>query len=328
MPPTWSATYDTLYSSTWAYRSPKIFDSAMQITPSWYILSKKGRSEPRSGGYHIQEPIQYAQNASGTWTGRGRSITISNTDILTMSQWDWKYYTIHMVRYFADEQKNKGKQQATSIVRANIDNAKSTIGQDLEVSTFGDGTGDGNLACDGLDNIIAEDPTTGTVGNIPRETYPYWRNQYEDFDATYTLEVDMLQRMDNMFNNCSIYGDPSNRFPTQLLTTQTLEQQYTQEAREMGMVTMNADPQMVDLGFGELKHKGAPITWSPQCKAQSMYFITHNNLRWVYDPAANMKMGPWIDLPTQPFDRLAHIMVAGNMICSCPRKQGVIFDMV
>jgi len=319
-------TMNSMFATTWPSRKAKVFQQIFKATPLRMLLMEGGRVENRTGGTYIEEIIEYDDNTSAQWIGRGGSVSIGEVDPLTISRWNWRTLTGQVVRLWDDEMKNSGKEQIIRYVNAKISNLRNSISNKLEVALFADGSDTNSI--DGLDNIVAEAPATGTVANINRANYSWWRNNFYDFNgAGDTISVHLLKRMVKGWNDCGVYGTELDRFPNITVTTQALYESYEEEARELGQVTFNAKKNMVDLSFGDLMFKGNPITWSPSCKSGSIYLLNTNYLRWVADSRANMQMGKWLDIVNQPGDVVSHTMLKGNLVCSRPRAQKVLFNV-
>ena len=317
---------NSMFATTMASRKGKVFNQIFKATPLRMALLEGGRVETRNGGTYIEEVIEYDDNSSSQWIGRGGSVVLGDTDPLTISRWNWRTLTGHIIRLWDDELKNSGKEQVVRYVNSKISNLKNSMSADLEVALFADGTTANSI--DGLDNIVAEAPGTGIIANINRATYSWWRNNYYDFNgAGDVIGLHLIKRMNKGWNDCGIYGMELNRFPDMTVTTQSIYEDYEEEAREMGTVVMNSKQNMVDLSFGSMMYKAKPITWSPSCKSGSLYLLNTEYLRWVGDSRANMSMGKWLDIVRQPGDVVAHVMMKGNLVCSRPRAQKVIFNI-
>jgi len=323
--PTYNETLDTMYATTWVLRRKSIVDQAFEATPFWYTLSKKGKRKTQTGGRRIECPLNYGKNETVTYVGKGGTVTIESTDPVTIAYYDWKYLTGHIVRYFKDFQQNRGKAALINKVNSDIDNLQSSLIDRLEEDLFGDGTGIGGLAIDGLDKYLAETQTSGTVGGLNRATYGWWRANTKDMSGEPT-SIYLRKRMNSMFNDCGRYGKGVSRFPDLIVCAQGVYELYEDECLEISRIVIN-DKKLADLGFGDLAYKGRPITWSPSCKSGSMYILNTNFLEWVADPIENFTMGEWLPIVNQPRDRIAHVMTVGNLICSNLRKQGVIYDI-
>lgn len=316
---------DTLYTTTWQLRRKEIVDQIMTATPFWYLMTKKGKRRTESGGRWIEVPLQYAKNETVQFFGKGDTISINDTQPLTVARWDWKYLAGSIVRYFVDDQKNRGQAAVINLMNAKLDNLRMSLIDKLETSLFGDGTGDSSKAIDGLGNIIAETTTSGTVAGIDRASYTWWRNNATNQTGK-SSSVYLRSAMSTMFNNCGKQGEGVTRFPDVIVTTQTIYEYYESETVEIARILIG-DKQLADLGFGELAYKGRPITWSPAQTADNMYFINTNFLEFVADPIANFDMTDWKPIIDQPNDRIAQIVSVGNLVCSNCQRQGVLYNI-
>lgn len=321
--PTLTEQLNTMYTTTWYLRQKKVVDQIFNATPFWYLMSKKGKRSTQSGGRSIETPLSYAKNETCKFIGRGGTVEMEATDPLTVVHWQWRYLTGHIIRYFADFQQNRGKAQLIKKVNSDIDNLKGSLVDKLETAMFSDGTGDSSLAIDGLGNIVAIDPTTGTVGNLNRATYSWWRNKYKSMSGE-AASIYLRKRMNTMFNDCGKLGEGVSRFPDILVCAQDVYEMYESECLEISRIIIS-DRKMADLGFGDIAFKGRPFTWSPSCSAGYLYFLNTNNLEWVADPIENFTLGDWLPIVNQPRDVVAHSMTVGNLVCSNCAKQGVIF---
>ena len=316
---------NTMYTTTWYLRRKAIVDQAFDATPFWYLLKKKGKRSTQTGGRSIEIPLQYAKNETVKFIGRGGTVDLEATDPLTVVHWQWRYLTGHIIRYFADFQQNRGKAQLIKKVNADIDNLQSSLIDELETALFSDGTGDSGNAIDGLGNIIAEAPATGTVGDLNRATYSWWRNQYKNMSGE-AASIYLRKRMNTMFNDCGKQGKGVTRFPDIMVCAQDVHELYEDEALEISRI-MISDRKMADLGFGDIAYKGRPITWSPSCTSGSMYFLNTSVLEWIADPIENFSLGEWLPIVNQPRDVVAHSMTVGNLVAGNCKRLGVIFDI-
>ena len=323
--PTLTEQLDTMYTTTWYLRKKKIVDQAFNATPFWYLMSKKGKRTTQTGGRSIEIPLQYAKNETVQYVGRGGSVALSATDPLTVVHWDWKYLTGHIIRYFADFQKNRGQAQLIKKVNADIDNLQKSLIDQLETSLFSDGTADSGMAIDGLGNIVAEAPATGTVGDLNSATYNWWRNRYKDMTNEPT-SIYLRKRMAKMFNDCGLQGEGVTRFPDIVVCAQGVHELYEAEALEISRIIIS-DKKLADLGFGEIAYKGRPMTWSPSAPAGSLYMLNTDVMEWIADPIENFTLGDWLPIINQPRDVVAHTMTVGNLVTGNRKRLGVIFDI-
>lgn len=315
---------DSLYTTTFQLRRKEIVDQIFNATPFWYMLTKKGKKRTESGGRWIEVPLQYAKNETVQFFGKGDTISINDTQPLTVARYDWKYLAGSIVRYFVDDQRNRGQSAVINLMNAKIDNLQRSLIDKLEESLFSDGTSDGNKAIDGLENLVSNS-TTGTVGQIDRSSYTWWRNNIQTM-ASASASIYLRGYMNTMFNNCGQQGEGVTRFPDLIVTDQTTYEYYESEAMEIARINIG-DKTLADLGFGDLAFKGRPITWSPAASSQRMYFINTNFIEWVADPIANFDMTDWKPIIDQPNDRVAQVVTVGNVVLSNSKRQGCIYSI-
>ncbi|RLC39382.1 MAG: phage major capsid protein [Candidatus Coatesbacteria bacterium] len=316
---------DSMYATTWALRWKEVVDQIHEATPFFYLLKKKGRVRTESGGSRIEVTLRYQKNETVQFIGKGGTVSIKGTDALTVAFYPWKYLTGHIVRYFADFQQNRSKRALIKKVNDDIDNLRTSMIDKLESCLFGDGTADDGKAIDGLGNLVATDPTSGTVANIDRASYTWWRNNAEDMSGK-AASLYLLPRMGRMFNRCGRHGEGISRFPDLVVCSEDVYDLYENEVLEITRI-LQGDQKMVSLGFGELAYKGRPIVWSPSCPSGRLYMLNLNFIEWVVDEIENFRMGEWLPIVNQPRDRVAHIMTVCNLVMSNCARQGVLYNI-
>ena len=321
--PTKTNTLDLLYLATWQIRRKKITDNIFNATPFWYMMTSKNRRRSEDGGKWIEEPLMYGKNSSVTSFGKGDTFAIQETDFVTAAIFNWKYVGGSIVRYWVDEQKNKGKNKVIDIITTAYDNLEISMIDALETQLFSDGTGNGGKDINGLANLVADLPTTGIVGGLNRATYTWWRNQYNSMSGI-DVGVYLRPRMVTKFNDCGQQGNGITRFPNMIVCAQDVYEAYESEMTEMRQVTSNA---VGDLGFGDLVFKGQPMTWSPACGDGRLYMLNTNFITWVYDPDADFDMTEWKPVPTQYKDKVAQVALAGNLTINNAKKHCVIHSI-
>jgi len=79
---------------------------------------------------------------------------------------------------------NTGPDQVIDLLTTRMENAEYTMMNNISTAVYADGTGSNSKEIGGLQHLVADTPTTGTVGGINRatSTNSFWRNV--TFDAT------------------------------------------------------------------------------------------------------------------------------------------------
>lgn len=315
---------DNLYTTTWYARLAEVVEQIFTATPLWLSLSQRGNLRTQSGGRQIEIPVNYGKNTTVKGIGRGGSVDMVDVEHLTTLAYDWKWIVANMIRYFVDEQKNKGKAAILNKVNSDIDNTRNSIIDKLETDAFGDGTGDGGLTIHGLSQLVSTAPTSGIIGGVNRTTYSWFRNKYKNMTGE-DPSVFIVKRMETMFNDCGkLAHEGKSRFPDLIVTDQTTYEGYKTEC--LGIYQITSNKGIADLGFGDLAYRGQPLTWSTECTAGYMYFLNSRFLYWIADTEVNFMLTGWKEIPLQ-LDRVAQSVTQGNIITSCPASNGVIFNI-
>ena len=317
--PTRTEQLDDLYTSTYNNRRSGVTDNIFVATPAYRLMKSKGGIQLNgTGGRYLEIPLSYAKNETIVSLDKGDTISISDTKFLTTAQFVWKFVAGSIVRYFVDDAKNKSKQQHLSLANAKIDNLQRSMIDKFEEFLFGDGTGNSSKDPNGLGNIVAASPSSGTVGNINAATYSWWRNKQKSSSGS--ASIYLLTDMRTLFNDCS-KGQASD-LPNMIVTDQTSYELYEDEVGEQKQIVnkttgdaMFSDPMLV--------FKGVPVVWSSQATSGYMYFLNSNYIGLNVDPDINMTMTEWKVIPNQ-LDRVAQIVWKGNVITSRRASLGVL----
>lgn len=308
--PSWTETVDTLFTTTWMYRKKTATEQAFLKTPFIYWMRERGRVEDLAGHRRIEIPVEYGDNETVRWITKGDTVPITDSELVTMCYEDWKYVSVSVMRWFQDEQQNRGKAAMINLVDLKLGAAERALYEEFERVLLSDGTGTNET--NGIQNIIASTPTTGTLHGLDRATYTWWRNQSEA--ATGAASVYLIDDMRSDLNDILKYSKAEIN-DICILTDQTIFELYEAEGYEIYFKTSNS---LFDAGFDTLQYRGRPIMWSPSSPSGNMYWINVAYLKLVCDPSYWMTMTDWKSIPNQPFDRAAQIVSAMNLVCSRP----------
>lgn len=309
---------DNLYASTWQHMQADVVDNIFAATPFWFWLKEKGKLRSVSGGRHIMETLEYAENDGVGFIGRGGTVSLNDREFLTNAYYDWRYLVAPIVRFGVDDQKNRGKTRILDLANAKLNNAKESLISTLESQLFTTAGSEGG-GFDGLQLLVKDDPTTSTeVGAINQSTHSWWRNKTDTMSGS-SFATNGTAKMRTMLNNCM--NNRAMDRPDIIVTTQTVFEYYEDNVLDKFQIT---DKKMSDLGFENLKFKNIPMVWSPSCGSQKMYFLNTRYLSFVYDPALFFDMTEWKAIPDQVNDRAAQIMTACSFTTNRRRVHGVI----
>ncbi len=312
----WTQQIDNMFTTTWAKRKEAAVEQAYLRTPLIFWLKEKGRVEEIRGHRRLEIPLEYGDNETVRWIGKGSTMPMTEGDLFTMAYEDWKYVAASIIRYGTEDQQNKGAARIIDYVARKVNAAERALWEAFENVFFGDGTGENEP--NGLDNLIATDPTTGTVHGIDRSTYDWWRNQTKT--ASGAFSVYGISDMRNVFNNLTKYAKTETK-DIFMMTDQTTFEAYEDVSLELKQFV---NQKLIDAGFDNLVFKGRPLMWSPAAQATQISFINPNYLKLMIDPDYFMDMTEWKPIPDQVNDRVAQVVCAMNLCTSRPIASGVL----
>jgi hypothetical protein len=255
--------------------------------------------------------LMYSKNTTVQTLGPGGVVDISPQDPLTTAKFDWRWLAGSVIRLYAEDHMNAGRSQIMNLVQGKLKNLELSMIDKMELMGYGDGTANGGLDFDGLGNLVST--TVGlTVGGINSTTQTWWEN----FRKTYVPANGIRAEMTNTYNSVSVGND----HPTLILTTQTAYEMYE---TTLTNILRLADNTMGDAGFESLAFKGGAVTFSPSCTAGNMYFLNERYLEMIVESDADFAMTDWKPIPNQ-LDRVAQVVVQGDIVTSNRRMQGVL----
>jgi len=306
----WTETVDTFYTTTWAYRKKKAVEQAYLKTPFIYWLRSRDRVENIAGHRRIEIPLEYGDNETIRWISKGDSVPITDSELATMAYEDWKSVSVSVVRWFQDEQQNRGKARMINLAELKLGAAERGLYEEFERVVFADGTG--AKEPNGLQNLVSATPTTGTIHGINRANETWFRNQQKT--STGVSGLNLISDMRNCLNNVIKYSR-AEISDIVIVTDQTVFELYEEEGYEIYQLQDNT---LYDAGFDTLQYRKRPIMWCPSAPSGNMYFLNTNYMRLVCDESYWMDMTDWKSIPNQPHDRVAQIVAVMNMTCSRP----------
>ena len=317
--PTLTKTLDDLHSSTWERLKTNVVDNIFDANPILKIMKAKGKFTEYNGGTDIMQPLEYGENETVDWIGRGSKISIETGEIITMAKYQWKYLAGSVVRLFTDEDMNMGEPAIFNYTEKNVSNLEKSMKKKINAALTNDGSQHA-LAMSGIKKYIQSTPATGTVGGIDASTESWWRNQHAASSGDHT--VYLIDDMRDMYDECS--DDGGTETPQLIWTTKAIKNWYEDEALDSHYYTESNE--MADLGIKGCAFKGAPILWSKSIDDYLMYFLNLDYFEIAYTASRYFEMTEW-KTAQDNLERVAQIVAKLQLICSNREKQGLITEI-
>ena len=305
-------------TTTLRNRQKKLADNVLNHNALFMRLNKKGNVKPVDGGRDIVEELEYAENGTVAWYSGYETFNTTPSDFADAATFDWKQLAGTFVLDGLTQIKNSGRERIISITEKGIKNLEKSMINRAATAVYADGTGTGGKEIGGLQLIVADNPTTGTVGGINRATAgnEFWRNQYSAAAATTASNI--LERMNSMWLSCIRGTDKPDLIPADSVM-------YTYFEAALQQYQRFSDASMAEAGFEALKYKTADVVYDDQCPSKHMYFL---NTDYIYlRPHAERQFTTLDERQSINQDAIVIPVVwAGNLTCSNCSLQGVVID--
>jgi hypothetical protein len=283
-------------------------------------LSKGGGFKGLSGGDFITGPIEYALNTTVDSYSDMDTISTTRVDVFDRFEYQWKEVAGTYVCSDLELDRNAGEGQVFDLQKAKLQNLKDSMRGELNAQMHADGTGTGGKDLDGLGNLVATTPTSGTVGGINRANFTFWRNKSQSGVQTAAAFDNLRAVMRSIYNQCS--QGVGSEHPTFAVTTRTVFEGYE------GLLIANerfTDKDSGEGGFANdvLKFKGCKLSYDNDATAGELRFLNPKFLKLVYKTGAWMKMQPPVRPANQTID-IALVRTMANLIATNPRRLGAV----
>lgn len=317
--------FDNVLTTTLENRTGKLADNMTKNNALLARLSERGNIRPLDGGSSIVEEIEYGESDSYWYAGYD-TLTFNGPQLFTAATYDWKLLATPVGASGEEILKNSGRERVIDLVEAKLKNAVKTLKNQMSVALYSDGTGSGGKQLTGLKVLVADNPTTGTVGGINRATSgnEFWRNQAKVNTTALTTST-IKGEMQAMYLKCSRGTDR----PDLIVADDSMFTLYENSLVEQMRFTNN---KLADAGFMNLKYKGADVIYDGgiggACPQGHMYFLNTNYLRLRPHKDRQFKMIGERERVAINQDAVYHLIGwAGNLTMSNAELQGVLVDV-
>lgn len=325
-----------IITTTLRNRTGKLADSVTKNVALFNRMKKRGTIKPVSGGRTILQELEYAENATYQRYSGYEVLDISPSDVFTAAEFDWKQGSVAVtISGLEGSVQNTGAEAIINLLSARIRNAEKTMVNNIWNDMYSSGTASSGKQIGGLQLLVADDPTTGTVGGINRATWTFWRNQkfQTTSDGGSALSTANVQRYMNSIYSQLVRGTDK---PDLILSAQAFYNTYLNSLQAIQRIT-TTDEGLA--GFETLKYMGADVVLdgftagsaggaagaASGCPASHMYFLNTNYIHWR--PHTDRNMVPLETVQSINQDATVKLIVfAGNMTLSNAFLQGVMFS--
>jgi len=310
-----------IITTTLRNRSGELADNVSKGNALLFRLKEKGGWKAASGRTIIQE-MEYAENSTFMYYSGGEQLNIASSDVMTAAEFDWKQAACAVVATGLEiDVQNTGKEAVIDLLESRIKNAQRTMKNNITNGMYSDGTGTGGKQIGGLQLLVADAPSTGTVGGINRANYSFWQNQVYDASTdggTAATSANIQTYMNRLYLRCVRGTDQ----PDLILADSLYYALYWASLQAIQRVT---DSKMADAGFQTVKYMGADVCYedATSIPASHMYMLNTDYLFLRY--ATKRLFKPLEKVQSINQDAMVQLITfAGNMTTSNAARQGVL----
>ena len=322
-----NADISDIIATTIQSRSGVIADNVTHNNALLTRLRQRGKTKPFSGGNVILQELSFSSNTNAMYYSGYEVLRIDPQDVISASQWDIKQAACAVTVSGLETIQNAGKEQIIDLIDARMEVAESSMQNLISTGVYSDGTGSGGKQITGLQSIVSNAPTTGTVGGINRANYAFWRNQTYDFsvDAGASASATNIYRGFNLlWARCTRGSDT----PDLILVDNTFWEFYL--ASLQNVARFAGDSELADIGFTTIKFMMADVVLDGgiggDAPANTAYFVNSDYLFFRPHRERNFVALGDERMSTNQ-DAVVRLMgFAGNMTCSGARFQGTAFE--
>ncbi len=319
--------YDDVFTTTIESRARRLRDNITKNIALLARMEERGRIRPVSGGSKILEEMDFTDNGTYKRYSGSEALTTGISQVLTAAEYAWKQVAITVeINGLEGDVQNTGPEQFINLLSGRMENAERTMRNGLAADLYSDGTADTNKQIDGLQQQVADDPTTGTVGGINRATTAKWRNYTKTEGSGGANPAITSSNIEQLMTEVYLNVSRNNEHPDLIFTDNTLYTVYLNSIQSKQRFT---NPRLATLGFENVRFINADVIFDGglggSCPADHMYFLNTDYL--YYRPHRRRNIVPLRDRHVETADVMRRFLVwAGNLTMANAQLQGVLID--
>ena len=313
--PTKSTTLNNLATLTVHYTIPKLVDNIYGSNPAFARLMMRG-NVTLDGGLDIRQPIVYKKGLAASY-GKGDVFNTTLNENKTALIFNWKRYYSPITIDKVEALQNQGARKVIDDVAAELELARLDLEDQLGTDLFGDGTGNGSKAINGLNDICDDSTNTSTYGGITYSSTAGEAGLAIKSNLNSTGGAFSLSMVQTQYGNATIGSEK----PDLIICTQSIWDSFwarVQPAQRYEMTGAAKD--MADIGFNVINFNGSAVIADSHCPSGVIYGLNTAHLFLVVHRDRNIVFEGWKEFANQD-QMTGQILWLGNLVSDSPRLQ-------
>lgn len=316
-----------IITTTLRNRTGKLADNVTKNTALLARLRQRGNVKPFSGGRTIVQELEYAENGTYARYSGYDLLNITPQDVISAAEYDIKQASVAVTISGLERLQNAAEEQVIDLLESRISNAEKSFVNNLSTDCYSDGTADGSKQIGGMQLLVADTPTTGTVGGISRVNFSFWRNI--TFDATTDGgAAASTTNMGSYMNRVWVQLVRNTDKPDLIVADNTYWRKYLESLQAIQRITQSTDGAA---GFSSLKYMTADVVldggFGGAAPANHMYFLNTSYIFFRPHRERNVVVEDGDGrVPVNQDAIIKMLFFAGNMTLSNASLQGILKD--
>lgn len=287
-----STPIDTVLNSTLTKSRKRLIMASIKSNALQAWAFATNRVEYEDGGHEISNPLTTGRNPNIASYEYYDALPMAQTDEFDTATYNWSRVAGSVIISDQEQDENKGEAQIFKLLRAKMEVLEESIKEKFSTYLYGSGTGTDPY---GLQLVIPDDPTTGTLGGISRVSETQWRTSSYDFSGGLD-QTNVEEAFDDIMMDLTMKGQK----PDIMVCGRNVMRVYRAAVRDKAIFALSETKngsRMADLGFGGVSFNNVPMVYDEDCGVDRCYFINSKYLRLHILRHVNMKLkrlvAPW-----------------------------------
>ena len=313
-----------VFTTTLNNRRGVLADNVTNNIPFLSYLKKRGKVDPATGGESLIEEIAYDGNSTYQRYSGYETLSVAQSQAISAAEYNWKQAAVACVISGREIRQNSGENAVIRLMAERTKIAVETMANNLAVDIFSDGTADSGKQVGGMQLLVADDPTTGTVGGIPRASFPFWRNYV--LDASSSGGSVSATNVQGYFNDVRLNTVRNGEFTDLIVCDANYYKFYWESLQAIQRIT---NTEKAGAGYNGLENHGpggtAMVVFDGNAPTNHAYFLNTKYIK--FRPHRDANMSPTDGKEAVDQDAIAkHILFMGNLTMSSSERHGLIKD--
>lgn len=253
-----------------------------------------------SGGRSLIGTIEYQVNSTVESISAASVLDTTIVDVFDEWEANWKQYAGTMSMTSFEDAVNRGDSSKFDLEKAKLKNLRMSMRKTINSHIFGATAAATDLS--GLQSLVPDSPSSGTIEGINYGTYTFWRSKQTSGAQTSSAYDNLRSAMRSIRVSCS--KGQGVKFPTYYVTGSGTANGYESLLIANERI-MDKDSKSANGAFqGDVYYFGsAKLFWDVDCADSRMYALNEDNLQMAYQSGYWFKGYP----PVNPANQLLNV---------------------